>query len=255
MQPDNLDGGFLQMPNYFSGRGGEMLDVAGGFYGYDLPVPIFDDFYGSSSADLLRRFDSASSGLTETEAAADEKTLAALRNHKEAEKRRRERINSHLDRLRALIPCTSKTDKATLLAMVVQRVRELNLQTSKLIKQGSGGGVVPSESDEFSVVHADHQSGAGEIVLRASVCCEDRSELLSELTEVVSSLRLKTLRAEMCSLGGRSRNVLIVSGDQRRGEECAASLRDALKAIVNRSRPADRLKRRRRFEPSSSSFN
>lgn len=37
-----------------------------------------------------------------------ERALAAMKNHKEAEKRRRERINSHLDQLRTLLPCNSK---------------------------------------------------------------------------------------------------------------------------------------------------
>ena len=37
-----------------------------------------------------------------------DRALAALKNHKEAEKRRRERINSHLDKLRTLLPCNSK---------------------------------------------------------------------------------------------------------------------------------------------------
>lgn len=37
-----------------------------------------------------------------------DRALAALKNHKEAEKRRRERINSHLDKLRGLLPCNSK---------------------------------------------------------------------------------------------------------------------------------------------------
>jgi len=37
-----------------------------------------------------------------------DKALAALRNHKEAEKRRRERINAHLNKLRTLLPCNSK---------------------------------------------------------------------------------------------------------------------------------------------------
>jgi len=37
-----------------------------------------------------------------------DKALAALRNHKEAEKRRRQRINAHLNKLRTLLPSNSK---------------------------------------------------------------------------------------------------------------------------------------------------
>ncbi|KAJ0438796.1 putative transcription factor bHLH family [Helianthus annuus] len=39
---------------------------------------------------------------------SDEKALAALKSHSEAERRRRERINAHLDTLRGLVPCTDK---------------------------------------------------------------------------------------------------------------------------------------------------
>ena len=61
----------------------------------------------SMSGSSCASFYPGSSGmLTET---MESKAIAASRVlHKEAEKRRRERINSHLDRLRSLLPCTSK---------------------------------------------------------------------------------------------------------------------------------------------------
>ncbi|KAL8172196.1 hypothetical protein V2J09_024000 [Rumex salicifolius] len=283
MQPETFTAAGYMARHSFA----DEIDGGGGFFGYRLsddfsfdmpPAPpgILDSYCGSdssSSFELRRRFDVSSSDVTET--MPDEKTLAALRNHKEAEKRRRERINSHLDRLRSILPCSSKliwgflgklkffliwkqTDKATLLAKVVQRVRDLNQEASGIMKMTGGGGggiLIPSERDEFSV-HADENAigdkSSGELILRASLCCEDRSDLFSELTQVVNSLNLKTVRAEMSTLGGRTRNVLIVSGDRCRGEEYVAFLHDALKGIVQRSGSADRLKRRRRMEPQLS---
>ena len=41
-------------------------------------------------------------------AAAHDRALATSRNHREAEKRRRERIKSHLDRLRNVLACDPK---------------------------------------------------------------------------------------------------------------------------------------------------
>ncbi|MCD9640342.1 hypothetical protein HAX54_025618 [Datura stramonium] len=75
---------------------------------------------------------------------------ARAKNHKEAERRRRERINSHLSSLRTLLSCNSKTDKASLLAKVVQRVRELKEETSKIMQISETN--FPSETDEITVL-------------------------------------------------------------------------------------------------------
>ena len=114
MQPDAFSGGYAQR-RFFTDEIGGGGSGGPGFYGYrfsgeapgfDVPVGILDSY--SSSFELRRRFETASSDVLTDSLPADEKTLAALRNHKEAEKRRRERINSHLDRLRSILPCSSK---------------------------------------------------------------------------------------------------------------------------------------------------
>ncbi|CAN0890529.1 Transcription factor bHLH106 [Linum grandiflorum] len=177
-----------------------------------------------------------------------DRAYQALQNHKEAEKRRRERINSHLDKLRALLPCNSKTDKASLLAKVVERVKELKQQTSEI----QGLETFPSEVDEITVAE-EYGERSCRMVYKASVCCEDRSELLPELMEIFKSLHLKTVRAEMVTLGGRTRSVLMVApAEDHAGVESIHFLQAALKSLLERSNnssgAAEPSKRRRLFK-------
>ncbi|XP_073158451.1 transcription factor bHLH106-like [Henckelia pumila] len=175
--------------------------------------------------------------------------LAAAENHREAEMKRRKRINSHLDRLRDILPCSSKTDKASLLAHVVQRVKELSQQTSQIMHFDQ---TIPSESDEVAVTCDDD----GKSVVRASLCCEDRVDLIPELIGVIKSLNLIPLRAEMVSLGGRIKNVMVLKGEKNRMDESGnLFLRDELKRLVlssvNRDEYGGNLKRRKRFDSFS----
>ncbi|XP_057983269.1 transcription factor bHLH106-like [Malania oleifera] len=201
---------------------------------YEYLAAPMRSFRGSS----LCPWDASPSGILET---AEARALAASRNHKEAEKRRRQRINSHLDKLRSLLSCDSKTDKASLLAKVVQRVRELEQQTSELTQLET----TPSETDEVTVLSGD---GAGS-TFKALLCCEDRSDLIPDIIETLKSLRLKTLKAEMVTLGGRIRNVLIVAGDDESPADTVSVhfLQNALKSLLERSNSGILRSKRRRF--------
>lgn len=184
-----------------------------------------------------------------SETSAEAKSAAASNNHKEAEKRRRQRINSHLDTLRTLLPpCNSKTDKASVLAKVVEQVKELKQQSSDIMQLESS---FPSDTDDVIVVtdfffNKNHQS----LVIKASFCCDDRSDLITELIQTLKSLRLRPLKAEMVTFGGRTRNVLILATDKvDEKNEVVEFLREELRSLVHRSsfQLGDRFKRQRRI--------
>ncbi|XP_038892981.1 transcription factor bHLH30-like [Benincasa hispida] len=173
----------------------------------------------------------------------DAKALAASKSHSEAERRRRERINNHLAKLRSLLPSTTKTDKASLLAEVIEHVKELKRQTS-LIAETSP---IPTEVDEVSVDDVSEQEmmmisnigSSPKFVIKASLCCEDRSDLLPDLIKTLKSLRLTTLKAEITTLGGRLRNVLFVTADdeqqQQQQQNITSIIQDALKAVIEKT--------------------
>ncbi|KAL6529252.1 hypothetical protein OROGR_014875 [Orobanche gracilis] len=139
------------------------------------------------------------------------------------------------------------TDKASLLAEVIQHVKELKRQTS-LIAETSP---VPTETDELTVHNASDEDGKP--LIKASICCEDRSDLLPDLIKTLKDLRLKTLKAEITTLGGRVKNVLFITRDDEssscngdcsgdgheRQQFCISLIEEALKAVMEKSIDGD----------------
>ena len=74
----------------------------------DLPEILHPEYlnFGFNEGAIPALFSPFNQGIAE-EGPLSGPTEAA-RNHREAEKRRRGRINSHLDRLRSLLACDSK---------------------------------------------------------------------------------------------------------------------------------------------------
>lgn len=127
---------------------------------------------------------------------------------------------------------------------MIQHVKELKRQTSLIAETTP----IPTETDELTVV--DAADDEGKFVIRASLCCDDRSDLLPDLIKTLKALRLKTVKAEITTLGGRVKNVLFVTGDDQEddggGEDdggqqmppaqyCASSIQEALKAVMEKS--------------------
>nr|WAK86107.1 transcription factor bHLH61 [Nothapodytes nimmoniana] len=130
---------------------------------------------------------------------SERKTMATLKSHSEAEKRRRQRINSHLSTLRALVPGPDKMNKATLLAAVICQVKELK----KIATESSKDLLIPMDVDEVTVEPLSHDAEDGNFTFRATLCCDYRPDLLSDLRESLGALHLKMVKAEISTLGDR----------------------------------------------------
>lgn len=114
-------------------------------------------------------------------------------------------------------------------------MKELKRQTS-LIAESSP---VPTEIDELSVDNASDEDG--KFIIKASLCCEDRSDLLPDLIKTLKALRLKTLKAEITTLGGRVRNVLFITSEDddvvldQQQQYSITSIQEALKSVMEKA--------------------
>ncbi|XP_058111253.1 transcription factor bHLH30-like [Magnolia sinica] len=181
---------------------------------------------------------------TTSSSSTEAKALASLRSHSQAERRRRERINAHLSTLRSLIPNGSKMDKASLLAAVADLVKDLHRRASEIGEEFT----IPTDVDEVTVEcdengncnsnknDNDDSSSINKerITIRASMCCNDRPELFADLSQALDGLKLRTIRADMATLGGRVKFVLILCPKGSEENVCLTSLKDSLKAVLDR---------------------
>ncbi|XP_010534610.1 PREDICTED: transcription factor bHLH51 [Tarenaya hassleriana] len=189
-------------------------------------------------------FSSSSSGNFPADCGG-ERADSLSRSHRMAEKRRRDRINSHLAALRKLVPNSDKLDKAALLATVIQQVKQLKQQAT----ESPIFSDLPSESDEVTVnlsntvpnFESDTQECKGGdrvLLFRASFCCEDRPEVLSEIIRVLKKLQLETIQANVISVGGRTRNNFVLMkkgcGSEENSAASATALKQSLGAVLSR---------------------
>ncbi|KAJ4827924.1 hypothetical protein Tsubulata_032081, partial [Turnera subulata] len=160
------------------------------------------------------------------------KALAALKSHSEAERRRRERINAHLDTLRGLVPCTEKMDKATLLAEVINQVKELK----KNALEASKGLLIPLAEDELTVETYSDGPEHEILYLKASLCCDYRPELLSDIRQAIESLQLKLVNAEISTLAGRVKNTFVLTAvdGRKQQQDIRASIHQALSSVLEK---------------------
>ncbi|KAH6765296.1 hypothetical protein C2S52_014346 [Perilla frutescens var. hirtella] len=158
---------------------------------------------------------------------SDTKTVEALKSHSEAERRRRERINAHLESLRGLVPNNEKMDKATLLAEVVSQIKQLRATAS----QASEGMHIPMDTDEVKVEKLENNTGDGSFMLSASLCCEHWPDLLSDVRQVINNLPVRVLKSEISTLGSRVKIVFLITTVE--GHTASASARELTVSSVH----------------------
>ncbi|QCD98609.1 transcription factor bHLH51-like [Vigna unguiculata] len=195
------------------------------------------------------------------EGAAEDRAMSASKSHSQAEKRRRDRINAQLATLRKLIPKSDKMDKAALLGSVIEHVKDLKRKAMDV----SRAFTVPTEIDEVSIDcdHVEDESCTKvnklkeNIVIKASVCCDDRPELFPELIQVLKGLRLTAVKADIASVGGRIKSKLVLCSKDSEEGVCLTTLKQSLKSAVTKiasssmtSNCPTRSKRQRFFLPS-----
>lgn len=121
-------------------------------------------------------------------------------------------------------------DKAALLGSVIDQVKDLKRKASEISKNS----LVPTETDEVNIDLEVPQSSSSSVFIRASVCCDDRPELFGELVRVLRGMKLTTVRADMASVGGRIRSILVLCSEDGEGGFCVSSLKQSLRVVLSR---------------------
>lgn len=119
---------------------------------------------------------------------------------------------------------------------MVRCIRELKKTTEEL-SAGDGDEcntsmklLFPGETDELKLCYDQ----ADPSVIKATLCCEDRPPMMSELTRALNSAQAKIMRAEMATVGARTKTVLWLQVSAA-GEEGLGTIRRALKVVVDKS--------------------
>ncbi|XP_062104634.1 transcription factor bHLH30-like [Humulus lupulus] len=206
-----------------------------------------DGYLGNSSIRCGLVLDSVRGELVEAPAKLErkgvsaERTIEALKNHSEAEKRRRARINSHFDTLRSLLPGAMKMDKASLLAEVISHLKDLKRKTAEM----SEDCAIPKDFDEVKVEPEDELEGRP-YSIRVSLSCDYKPGLLSDLRQALDALQVIVMSAEIATLGCRMKNVFVITtcnenkiedDDVRRFQ--ARSICQALRSVLDKFSASD----------------
>lgn len=125
-------------------------------------------------------------------------------------------------------------DKAALLAEVINHLRQLKRNADEAMQQY----VIPTDADEIKVEQEQGEVSDLELeTMRASICCDYRPGLLSNLRQALVNLGLIVLSAEIATFEGRMKSIMVLTrcheGDGTLCQFLSSSLHLALCSIVN----------------------
>ncbi|VYS65257.1 unnamed protein product [Arabidopsis thaliana] len=157
--------------------------------------------------------------VTKPKSKTESKEVAA-KKHSDAERRRRLRINSQFATLRTILPNLVKQDKASVLGETVRYFNELKKMVQDI-------PTTPSLEDNLRLDHCNNNRDLARVVFS----CSDREGLMSEVAESMKAVKAKAVRAEIMTVGGRTKCALFVQGVN--GNEGLVKLKKSLKLVVN----------------------
>ncbi|XP_027348177.1 transcription factor bHLH30-like [Abrus precatorius] len=212
----------------------------GNISGFEVKNGVIGSGYGSSFSLVLDRERGVlveAPVKLERKGVSTERSIEALKSHSEAERRRRARINAHLDTLRSVIPGAKKMDKASLLGEAIKHLKELK----KKATQASEGLMIPEDNDEISVEEQEGGLNGFPYSIRVSLSCEYKPGLLSDIRQALDALDLMIMRADIATLEGRMKNVFVIISckeqnfkDATYRQFLAGSVHQALRSVLNR---------------------
>lgn len=139
-------------------------------------------------------------------------------------------------------------DKAALLAKVISQLKELRASAAEATKEI----IVPMDNDEVRVEQQVGEFEGASYSIKASLSCEYKQELLSDLRQALDNLSLKTVRAEIATLGSRMVSVFVITEnegnvefeDTERREFLASSVHQALRSVLDKFYASEELSSR-----------
>ncbi|CAN6567903.1 unnamed protein product [Malus baccata var. baccata] len=131
-----------------------------------------------------------------------------------------------------LIDAKKHSDQYTTLRDILPNLIKAVAEVEAACRGGDRGDecVLPGGVDKLSIEQCE---GEKEGLVKATFSCEDRPGLKSDMTRALSCVKGRVVRAEMVTVGGRSKNAVWL---QRLGggNEGVVALKRALKMVADR---------------------